>query len=72
MKKTPHPIISLQRGGRETDEDLGGTLRLGLYDCDLKKNTKTYDAYEENVIKERHRHRYEFNNKYLEDLSKVI
>lgn len=65
-EKTPHPVISLQRG-RETDEDLGGTLRLGLYDCDVKKNTKTYDAYQENVIKERHRHRYEFNNKYLED-----
>lgn len=64
-EKTPHPVISLQRG-RETDEDLGGTLRLGLYDCDLKKNTKTYDAYEANIIKERHRHRYEFNNKYLE------
>ena len=47
---------------------MGGTLRLGLYDCDIKKNTKTYEAYQEEHIQERHRHRYEFNNKYLKTL----
>ena len=62
---TPHPIISLQRG-RITDEDLGGTLRLGLYDCEIKENTKACSAYQTKVIKERHRHRYEFNNQYLD------
>jgi CTP synthase len=62
---TPHPIISLQRG-RITDEDLGGTLRLGLYDCEIKEDTKAYKAYQQKLIKERHRHRYEFNNNYLE------
>ncbi len=62
---TPHPVISLQRGRKE-EEDLGGTLRLGLYDCEIKKNTKAYEAYKETNIKERHRHRYEFNNEYLE------
>lgn len=63
--ETKNPIISLQRG-RNSIEDLGGTLRLGLYDCEVKENTKAYAAYQEKHIKERHRHRYEFNNKYLE------
>jgi CTP synthase len=62
---TIDPIISLQRG-RLSDEDLGGTLRLGLYECELKKDSKAYKAYDKNIIKERHRHRYEFNNAYLE------
>ncbi len=68
-----NPVISLQRG-RLTDEDLGGTLRLGLYDCEIKKGTKAYKAYESTLIKERHRHRYEFNNQYLEQFeeSKMI
>jgi len=63
--ETPHPVISLQRG-RVTDEDLGGTLRLGLYECEIQKNTKAYKAYQKTLIQERHRHRYEFNNAYLE------
>ncbi|MCD4827608.1 MAG: CTP synthase [Acholeplasmataceae bacterium] len=62
---TKEPIISLQRG-RLSDEDLGGTLRLGLYTCEIKKDSKAYKAYGKNMIEERHRHRYEFNNKYLE------
>jgi CTP synthase len=44
--------------------DMGGTLRLGLYDCHLKENSLAKLAYKQNDIKERHRHRYEFNNKY--------
>jgi CTP synthase len=44
--------------------DLGGTMRLGLYNCDLKKNTLAYKAYGTDRIRERHRHRYEFNNKF--------
>ncbi len=63
--QTKNPVISLQRG-REEDEDMGGTLRLGLYDCEIKKGTKAYEAYQSHVIKERHRHRYEFNNQYLD------
>ena len=63
--KTINPVISLQRG-RETDEDLGGTLRLGSYDCEIKEDTKAFNAYQTNLITERHRHRYEFNNTYLE------
>lgn len=62
---TTNPVVCLQRD-RETNEDLGGTLRLGLYNCELKKDTKAYLAYNQTLIKERHRHRYEFNNAYLD------
>jgi CTP synthase len=48
----------------------GGTMRLGAYPCVLKKGTKTYESYKEENISERHRHRYEFNNKYREVLEK--
>ena len=43
----------------------GGTMRLGAYECNLKKPSKAYQAYQQTAILERHRHRYEFNNKYL-------
>ena len=48
----------------------GGTMRLGAYNCNLKKGTKAAHAYGKTKIRERHRHRYEFNNKYLEKLEK--
>jgi CTP synthase len=48
----------------------GGTLRLGSYPCILKKGTKAHEAYQEDQIAERHRHRYEFNNEYRNDLEK--
>ena len=51
--------------------DKGGTLRLGLYDCKLKHNTKTHKLYKKDLIKERHRHRYEFNNEYKDALEKA-
>ncbi|OOE03241.1 CTP synthase [Anoxybacillus kestanbolensis] len=60
---TPHPIIDLLPEQKDI-EDLGGTLRLGLYPCKLVEGTKAYDAYQDEVIYERHRHRYEFNNEY--------
>jgi CTP synthase len=44
--------------------------RLGLYDCEIKKGTKAYEAYQTHLIKERHRHRYEFNNQYWNILKK--
>jgi len=66
---TNNPVISLQRG-RLTTEDMGGTLRLGLYDCEIKEDTKAFAAYQKNNISERHRHRYEFNNQYLEAFKK--
>ncbi len=49
---------------------MGGTLRLGLYNCKLQKNTLAQQAYQSEMIKERHRHRYEFNNKFKKLLEK--
>lgn len=63
---TKNNIIDLM-ADQENVENLGGTLRLGLYPCKLKKGTKTAAAYNnQDVVQERHRHRYEFNNKYRE------
>ena len=44
--------------------DMGGTMRLGAYECLVKKGSKAYDAYKTEHIRERHRHRYEFNNNF--------
>jgi len=68
-KKTPHPIISLLEE-QEGVENMGGTMRLGAMPCNLKKGTKAHAAYKVNEIMERHRHRYEFNNRYREDFQK--
>ncbi|MFR5891289.1 MAG: CTP synthase [Bacilli bacterium] len=64
-ENTTNPIIDYLPD-QYTGINLGGTLRLGAYDCLLKENTKAFDAYKQTLIKERHRHRYEFNNKYLD------
>lgn len=68
---TTHPVIDFLPNQYE-GINMGGTLRLGLYDCELVENTKTYDAYGKKEIKERHRHRYEFNNKYLNLFTKDL
>jgi CTP synthase len=62
-KTTPFPVISLLDEQKHV-KNLGGTMRLGSEPCHLKKNTKTHKAYGRDQIHERHRHRYEFNNKY--------
>jgi CTP synthase len=49
----------------------GGTMRLGEYACKLKKGSKAHHAYGESLIHERHRHRYEFNNKYFEQMEEA-
>lgn len=54
--------------GQSKDSEKGGTLRLGVYECEIQKNTKTYEAYKKTSIEERHRHRYEFNNVFKEKL----
>lgn len=64
-ESTPYPVIDFlpeQYKGL----NMGGTLRLGLYDCKLKEGTLTSSLYNNSIIKERHRHRYEFNNEYRE------
>jgi CTP synthase len=60
---TAVPVIDLMPEQHDV-EDMGGTMRLGLYPCKLKPGTKAYEAYGEALIYERHRHRYEFNNTY--------
>jgi len=66
---TSHAIIDLLPEQKDI-EDLGGTLRLGLYPCKLLKGTKAYAAYQEEVVYERHRHRYEFNNEFRPEMEK--
>ncbi|MCB9223040.1 MAG: CTP synthase [Crocinitomicaceae bacterium] len=61
-----HPVIDLMEE-QKSIKNLGGTMRLGAYDCELKKGSKVHDAYGEDMIEERHRHRYEFNNAYMQD-----
>ncbi|MDG1321683.1 MAG: CTP synthase, partial [Polaribacter sp.] len=66
MKKNcKNPVINLMESQKDVTEK-GGTMRLGAWDCKVAKNSKTYDAYQSEQISERHRHRYEFNNEYLE------
>lgn len=65
---TQYPIIDLLPEQKDV-EDLGGTLRLGLYPCKLEEGTKAFEVYQDEVVYERHRHRYEFNNEFrLENL----
>lgn len=66
---TPYPVIDLMPEQRDVDK-MGATMRLGAYPCRiLRKDSRTYEAYQEEVIYERHRHRYEFNNDYRKALS---
>ncbi len=64
---TPHPVIDLMPEQKDIDE-LGGTMRLGAYPCKVSHNSNAIDAYKDILIYERHRHRYEYNNEYREDL----
>ena len=61
--ETPHPIIDLMQD-QEVNGNKGGTMRLGQYPCQLRKGSIAFAAYGDREIHERHRHRYEFNNKY--------
>lgn len=62
-ESTTDPVIYLMEEQREIT-DKGGTMRLGAYPCEVKSGSKAFEAYQKNEIAERHRHRYEFNNKY--------
>ncbi len=77
LQATPHPVIALitewqsedgQVETRSHDSDLGGTMRLGGQKCRLIENSRARELYGKDVITERHRHRYEFNNRYLKAL----
>lgn len=66
---TQFPVIGLMEDQKNVSQ-MGGTMRLGSYPCELIKGTKSSAAYGKIKVNERHRHRYEFNNKYLEDFNK--
>lgn len=65
--QTPYPVIDLLPDQR-TISDKGGTMRLGLYPCKLTSDTIAYNAYQKEMVEERHRHRYELNNQFRQDL----
>jgi CTP synthase len=67
---TPDAVIDIMEDQKEVSQK-GGTMRLGAYDCDVKKGSKSYTAYGKTRIHERHRHRFEFNNAYLEQFEKA-
>ena len=62
--ETPYPVIDLMHSQKDVSEK-GGTMRLGAYPCKIEKGTNAYKIYGKSLIQERHRHRYEFNNDYL-------
>jgi len=80
LPNSPHPVIGLitewqdnegQTETRDENSDLGGTMRLGAQKCRIQSDSLVFDMYQKDVITERHRHRYEFNNNYLEPLEKA-
>ena len=62
--ETPYPVIDLMHSQKDVSEK-GGTMRLGAYPCKIEKGTTAFKIYGKSLIQERHRHRYEFNNDYL-------
>jgi CTP synthase len=78
-RDTPHPVIGLITEWRDSsgkvekrseDSDLGGTMRLGAQDCRLREGSLARKLYGRDIISERHRHRYEFNNRYRDVFQK--
>jgi len=69
-EKTKNPVVNLMEE-QKTITDKGGTMRLGAWKCDIRPNTLAHRIYGEKTISERHRHRYEYNNKYKEELQKA-
>ena len=71
--KTAFPVISTMADqvDKIKNKNYGGSMRLGAYDCMLAKDTVAYGAYKASKISERHRHRYEVNNKYVAQLEKA-
>ena len=71
-KNTKNPVIDImpEQSALLKEKRYGGTMRLGAYACNVVKNTKAFKAYKSSKVSERHRHRYEVNNKYREELEK--
>ena len=68
-KKTNYPVIDLMES-QKAIKIKGGTMRLGAYECEIKVGTRIHDSFGVNKVSERHRHRYEVNNKYMDKLEK--
>lgn len=68
--ETPYPVIDLM-SEQVAVEEKGGTMRLGIYPCKVSEDTLTCQAYQDEIIYERHRHRWEFNNAYREQLTQA-
>jgi CTP synthase len=67
-EKSKYPVIDMMEEQKKI-KNKGGTMRLGAYACEIQKGTKAYSIYGKTRIKERHRHRYEFNNKFLKQFN---
>ena len=67
-RMTQHPVIDLMEEQKGVTEK-GGTMRLGSYPCTISRNSLAHKVYGETKIRERHRHRYEFNNDYLKEFN---
>ena len=67
---TPYPVIDLLPEQKDVASK-GGTMRLGLYPCKMEETSRSFQAYQETIVYERHRHRYEFNSVYWEDFEKA-
>ena len=68
--RTPHPVIHLMPNQRHITE-MGGTMRLGVYPCKVTRNSLAYRAYGDTDVEERHRHRFEVNNDYVEEFESI-
>lgn len=69
-KHTAYPVIDLMEDQKNIIQ-MGGTMRLGAFDCELDSQSRAYEAYGKSYISERHRHRWEFNNSFLEQFEKA-
>ncbi|MBR6286074.1 MAG: CTP synthase [Bacteroidaceae bacterium] len=69
-EKTPHNVIDIMEEQKNIT-NMGGTMRLGAYECVLKQGSRTFEAYKSEHIQERHRHRYEFNNDFKNEYEKA-
>lgn len=68
-EKTTHNVIDIMEEQKNIT-NMGGTMRLGAYECAIKQNSRTFNIYNQEFIQERHRHRYEFNNEYEKEYEK--
>jgi CTP synthase len=69
-RSTPYPVIDLMPD-QKSISDMGGTMRLGLYPCQMQSGSQAAKAYQKKAVQERHRHRFEFNNAYRDILEKA-